>query len=138
MHLSGEQQGKGPGRTAPPWLPVLGLMEIGLVSRLSSHAGKVVLKIFQARLQQYMNQELPDLQTGFRKGRRRRDQIANIHWIVEKASEFQKKSISASLTLLKPVIVWITANCGKILRDGNTTPLYLPPKRPVCRSRINC
>ena len=55
-----------------------------------SHASKVMLKILQARLQQYMNRELPDIQTGFRKGRGTRDQIANIHWIIEKAREFQK------------------------------------------------
>ena len=57
---------------------------------LISHASKVMLKILQARLQQYMNWELPDLQTGFRKGRGTRDQIANINWIIEKAREFQK------------------------------------------------
>ena len=60
---------------------------------LISQASKVILKIFQARLQQYMNQELADVQSGFRKGRRIRDQIANIHWIIEKAREFQKKKI---------------------------------------------
>ena len=59
-------------------------------------------KILQARLQQYMNHELPDVQAGFRKGRGTRDQIANIRWIIEKAREFQKKSISALLTTLKP------------------------------------
>ena len=57
---------------------------------LISHAGKVMLKILQARLQQYGNWELPDIQAGFRKGRGTRDQIANICWIIEKASEFQK------------------------------------------------
>ena len=57
---------------------------------LISHASKVMLKILQARLQQYMNRELPDVQTGFRKGRGTRDQIANIHWIMENAREFQK------------------------------------------------
>ena len=57
---------------------------------LISHGSKVVLKILQVRLQQYMNQELPDIQVGFRKGRGTRDQIANIHWIIEKAIEFQK------------------------------------------------
>ena len=60
---------------------------------LISHASKVMLKIFQARLQQYMNHELPDVQAGFRKGRETRDQIANIHWIIEKAREFQKKHL---------------------------------------------
>ena len=81
---------------------------------LISHASKVVLKIPQARLQQYMNRELPDVQAGFRKGRGTRDQIANICWIIEKAREFQKKtSISALLTMPKPLTVWITINCGK-------------------------
>ena len=58
--------------------------------RIIAHASKVILKIFQARLQQYMNDELLDVQAGFRKGRETRDQIANIHWIIEKAREFQK------------------------------------------------
>ena len=60
---------------------------------LISHTRKVTLKILQARLQQYMNHEIPDIQAGFRKGRRTRDQIANIHWIIEKAREFQKKHL---------------------------------------------
>ena len=73
-----------------------------------------MLKILQARLQQYMNCELPDVQSGLRKGRGTRDQIANIHWIIEKAREFQKKtSISAFLTMPKPLTVWITRNYGK-------------------------
>ena len=73
-----------------------------------------MLKILQARLQQYVNRELPDVQAGFRKGRGTRNQIANIHWIMEKAREFQKKtSISALLTMPKPLTVWITINCGK-------------------------
>ena len=80
---------------------------------LISHASKVMLKILQARLRQYVNHELPDVQGGFRKGRRTRDQIANIHWIMEKAREFQKTSISALLTMPKPLTVWITINCGK-------------------------
>ena len=73
-----------------------------------------MLKILQARLQQYVNRELPDVQAGFRKGRGTRDQIANIRWIMEKAREFQKKtSISALLTMPKPLTVWIPINCGK-------------------------
>jgi len=75
-----------------------------------------MLKILQARLQQYMNHELPDIQAGFRKGRGTRDQIANIHWIVEKERPFQKTSISALLTMPKPLTVWITINCGKFLK----------------------
>ena len=70
---------------------------------LISHASKVLLKVLQARLQQYMNHELPDVQAGFRKGRGTRDQIANVHWIIEKAREFQKKSTSALLTTPKPL-----------------------------------
>ena len=73
-----------------------------------------MLKILQARLQQYVNRELPDVQAGFRKGRGTRDQIADIHWIMEKARQFQKKtSISGLLTLPTPLTVWITINCGK-------------------------
>ena len=73
-------------------------------------------KILQARLQQYVNRELPDVQAGFRKGRGTRDQIANICWIMEKAREFQKTSISALLTMSKPLTVWITTNSGKFLK----------------------
>ena len=73
-----------------------------------------MLKILQARLQQYMNLELPDVQAGFRKGRGTKDQIVNICWIIEKAREFQKKtSISALLTMPKPLTVWIAINWGK-------------------------
>ena len=78
---------------------------------LISHAIKVMLKILQARLQQYMNLELPDVQDGFRKGRRTRDQIASIHWIIEKAREFPKKS--TLLNTPKLLTMWITTNCGK-------------------------
>ena len=83
---------------------------------LISHTSKVMLKILQARLQQYVNWELPDVQDGFRKGRRTRDQIANIHWIIEKAREFQKTPTSASLTMLKPLTVWMKTNGGKFLK----------------------
>ena len=81
-----------------------------------SHASKVMLKILQARLQQYMNSELPDVQAGFRKGRGTRDQIANIRWLVEKARESRKTSISALLTMPKPLIVWITTNWKILMR----------------------
>ena len=83
---------------------------------LISHASKVMLKILQARLQQYVNWELPDVQVGFRKGRGTRDQIANIHRITEKAREFRKTSTSALLTMPKPLTVWIITNCGKFLK----------------------
>ena len=80
----------------------------------SSHASKVMLKILQARLQQYVNSELSDVQAGFRKGRGTRDQIANISagsW--KKQESFRKTSISALLTMPKPLTVWITINCEK-------------------------
>ena len=81
---------------------------------LISHTSKVMLKILQARLQQYVNREIPDVQARFRKGRGTRDQIANICWIMEKAREFQKKtSISGLLTMPKPLTVWIIINCRK-------------------------
>ena len=80
---------------------------------LISHASKVMLKILQARFQQYVNHELPDVQAGFRKGRGTRDQIVNIHWIMEKQESSRKTSISALLTMPKPLTVWITINCGK-------------------------
>ena len=81
-----------------------------------SHTRKVMLKILQARLQQYLNIELPEVQAGFRKGKGTKDQIANISWIIEKAKEFQKKSTPALLTILKPLTVWITRNCGKFFK----------------------
>ena len=78
---------------------------------LISHASKVMLKILQARLKLYVNCELPDVQAGFRKGRRTRDQIANIRWIIEKAREFQKTIDFYFMP--KPLTVWIKINCGK-------------------------
>ena len=80
---------------------------------LISHTSKVMLKILQARLQQYVNRELPDVHADFRKGRGTRDQTATICWIMEKAREFQK-NISALLTMPKLLTVWITINCGKL------------------------
>ena len=80
---------------------------------LISHASKEMLKILQARLQQYVNCELPDVQAGFRKGRGSRDQIANIRWIRKKQENSRKTSISALLTMPKPLTVWITVKCGK-------------------------
>ena len=72
-----------------------------------------MLKILQARLQQYVNCELPDVQAGFRKARGIRDQIANICWIIEKAESSRKTSTSALLTMPKPLTMWITINCGQ-------------------------
>ena len=79
-----------------------------------SHTGKIMLKILQTRPQQYMNCELPDVQAGFRKGRGTRDQITNICQIIKKVREFQKKNIYfCFIDYAKPLIVWITINCGK-------------------------
>ena len=75
-----------------------------------------MLKILQARLQQYMNRELPDVQAGFRKGRGTRDQIANICWIIEKAREFQKNIYFCIIDYANPLTVWITTNCGKFFK----------------------
>ena len=80
---------------------------------LISHTSKIMLKILQARLQQSMNCELPDVQAGFRKGRGTRDQIANIIGSSKKQKSSRKTSISALLTMPKPLTVWITINCGK-------------------------
>ena len=80
---------------------------------LISHSNKVMLKILQARLQQYVNRELPDVQAGFRKGRGTRDQISNICWSSKKQESSRKTSISALLTMPKPLTVWITIKCGK-------------------------
>ena len=74
---------------------------------------KAMLKILQARLQQYKNHELPDVQTGFRKGRGTRDQIANIHWIMEKARKFQKNIYFCFIDYAKALTAWITINCEK-------------------------
>ena len=81
-----------------------------------SHASKVMLKILQVRLQQCMNYELPDVQAGIRKGRGTSDQIANIHWIIEKSRESSGKISTSLLTTPKTFTVWITPNCGKFLK----------------------
>ena len=83
---------------------------------LISHASKVMLKILQARLQQFVNCKLPDVQAGFRKGRGTRDQIDNICWIIKKERKFKKKKSSALLTMPKPLTVWIITN-WKILKE---------------------
>ena len=75
-----------------------------------------MLNILQARIQQYMNQELPDVKAGFRKGRGTRDHIANIHWLIEKAREFQKYIFLCYTDYAKAFDMWITTNCGKFLK----------------------
>ena len=104
---------------------------------LISHASKVVLKILQARLQQYMNCELPDVQAGFRKGRETRDQIANIRWIMEKAREFQKNIYFCYTDYAKTFNCVDHSKLETSSRDGNTRPPDLPLEKSVCRSGSN-
>ena len=96
-----------------------------------------MLKILHAGLQCYMNQELRDVQAGFRTGRGTKDQIANIRWIIEKAKEFQKNIYFCFSDYPKTLTVWLITSCENSLRDGVTRPTYLPPEKPVCRSRGN-
>ena len=104
---------------------------------LISHGSKVMLKILQDRLQQYVNSELPDVQAGFRKGRGTRDQIANIHSITGKAREFQKNFYLCFIDYAKAFDCVHHNKLWKIFRDGNSGPPNLPPKKCVCRSRSN-
>ena len=104
---------------------------------LISHTSKVMLKIRQARLQQYVNRALPNVQAGFRKGRGTRDQIANIRWIIEKAREFQKNTNFCLIDYTKAFNCVITTNMENSTRDGNIRPPDLPPEKSVCRSRSN-
>ena len=100
---------------------------------LISHASKVMLKILQARLQQYVNRKLPDVQAGFRKCGETRDQIANICWIMEKARDLQKNIYFCFIDYAK-AFVWITISCGNSEKDGNTTLPDRPLEKPICRS----
>ena len=104
---------------------------IGLIS----NASKIMLKILQARLQQYKNRELPDVQAGFRKGRGTRGQIANVCWIIEKAREFRKNINFCFIDYTKAFDCVDYNTMENSSRDGNTRPPYLPPEKPVCRSR---
>ena len=96
-----------------------------------------MLKILQARLQQYVNHELPDVQAGFRKGRGIRDQIASIRWIMEKAREFQKNIYFCFLDYAKAFDCVDQNKLENSERDGNTRPPDLPLEKPVCRSGSN-
>ena len=100
---------------------------------LISHARKVMLKILQARLQQYANRELLDIQAGFRKGRGTR-QIANIRWIIEKAREFQENIYFCFIDYVKAFDCVDYNKLENSERDGNTRPPALPPEKSVCRS----
>ena len=100
---------------------------------LISQASKVILKIFQARLQQYMNHELQNVQAGFRKDRGTRDQIANIRWIIEKVREFQKSIYFCFIDYAKAFDCVEQNKLENSERDGNTRPPDLPPEKSVCR-----
>ena len=104
---------------------------------LISNPSKVMLKILQARLQQYVNRELPYVQAGFRKGRGTRDQIANICWIIEKAREFQKNIYFCFIDYVKAFDCVDHNKLENSERDGNTRPPELPPEKSVSRSRSN-
>ena len=104
---------------------------------LISHASKVMLKILQVRLQQYVNRELPDVQAEFRKGRGTIDQIANISWIMDKAREFQRNIYFCFIGYAKAFDCVDHNKLENSERDGNTTPPSLSPGKPVCRSRSN-
>ena len=109
----------------------------GATSLTHSHASKVMLKILQVWLQQYVNCELPDVQAGFRKGRGTRDQIAKICWIIKKAREFQKNIHFCFMDYAKSFDCVDHSKLLKILRDGNTRSPDLPPEKSVCRSGSN-
>ena len=102
-----------------------------------SQAGKVMLKILQARLQQCVNCELPDVQAGFRKGRETRDQIANIRWIIKKAREFQKNIYFCFIDYAKAFDCVDHHKLENSERDGNIRPPDLPLEKSVCRSGSN-
>ena len=102
---------------------------------LISHASKVMLKILQARLQQYMNRELPDVQARFRRGRETRDQIGNIHWIIEKAREFRKNIYFCFIDYAKAFDCVDHKKLWKILKETRSPDL--PLEKSVCRSRSN-
>ena len=104
---------------------------------LISHTSKIMLKILQARLQQYVNHEIPQVQAGFRKGRGTRDQIANIHWIIEKASEFQKNIYFCLIDYTKAFDCGSQQTVENSERDGNTRPPDPSPEKSVCRSGSN-
>ena len=104
---------------------------------LISHASKVMLKILQARLQQYLNLEGPDVQAGFRKGSGTRDQMANIHWIIEKAREFQKNIYFGLINYAKAFDCVDHNKLWKILKEMGIPPPDLPLEKFVCRSRSN-
>ena len=132
---SGHRTGKGQFSFQSPWRAMPKNVQ---TTTIFSHTKKVMLKILQARLQQYVNSGLPDVQAGFRKGRGTRDQIANIRWIIEKTREFQKKHLLLLYWLRQSL--WLCGSQQTVensSRDWNTRLLFLPPEKSVCRSRSN-
>ena len=104
---------------------------------LISHVSKLMLKILEAWLQQYVNHELPDVQAGSRKGRGTRDQIANIHWVIEKAREFQKNIYFSFIDYAKAFDCVDHNKLENSERERNTRPPDLPLEKPICRSGSN-
>ena len=104
---------------------------------LISYASKAMLKMLQASLEQYINQELPDVQAGFRKGRGTRNQITTIHWIIKKAREFQKSIYFCFIDYTKAFDCMDHNKLENSFRDGNTRQSYLSPEKTVCKSRSN-
>ena len=123
------------------WAAVYGVAQsqtrLSGLAAAAAHASKVMLKILQARLQQYVNHELPNVQAGFRKGRGTRDQIANIRWIIEKAREFQINNYFCFIDYAKAFDCVDHNKLENSERDGNTRPPDLPLVKPVCRSGSN-
>ena len=135
---SGHRTGKGQSSSQFPRRVVLWYYHVPMVSKVHhwtiafiSCASKVMLKILHARLQHFVNQELPDVQAGFRKRKGTRDQIANILWIIEKAREFWKNIYLCSLTILKPSTVWIMTICGNVLERWEYQTI-LPVSWEIC------
>ena len=143
--ISGHRTGKGSVLESSPWLGFIPISKKGNTKEFSnyhtvaliSHASKVMLKILQARLQQYMNYETPCVQTRFRKETGTRNQISNIRWIIEKAREFQKNIYFCSTDYTKAFDFVDHNKLWKIPQDGNTKASDLPPQKSACRSRSN-
>ena len=114
-----------------------GLQSMGSQRVGHAHTSKVMLKILQARLQQYMNCELADVQAGFRKGRGTRDEITNIHWIIEKAREFQKNIYFCFIDYAKTFDCVDHNKLWKILQEMGISDPDLPFEKPICRSGSN-
>ena len=130
-----------PGTGDPGGLPSVGSHRVGHdwsdLAAAAAHPSKVMLKILQARLQQYVNRELPDVQAGFRKGRGTKDQIVSICWIIEKAREFQKNIYFCFIDYAKAFDCVAHNKLENSSRDGNTSPVDMPLEKSVCRSGSN-